>query len=104
MKATLDIPDELYRQVKAKSALEGRPMRAVAIELFQTWLCEESSNNPLERDRVLSEQEQEFPWLTISRKYVKSDTSHDMNAIRESIARGWSAEVADKVHRDPAKS
>jgi hypothetical protein len=37
MKATIDIPDELYRRVKAKSALEGRPIRAVAIELFEAW-------------------------------------------------------------------
>ena len=38
MKATIDIPDDLYRRVKAKSALQGRPVRAVAIELFQDWL------------------------------------------------------------------
>ena len=41
MKATIDIPDDLYRRVKAKSALEGRPIRAVAIELFQSWLDQE---------------------------------------------------------------
>jgi hypothetical protein len=40
MKATIDIPDDLYRMVKARSALEGRPIRAVAIELFQRWLDE----------------------------------------------------------------
>ena len=38
MKATIDIPDDLYRMVKAKSALQGRPIRAVAVELFQRWL------------------------------------------------------------------
>jgi hypothetical protein len=41
MKATIDIPDDLYRQVKARSALEGRPVRDVAIELFRRWLGEE---------------------------------------------------------------
>jgi hypothetical protein len=40
MKATIDIPDDLYRRVKAKSALQGRPVRAVAIELFHRWLAE----------------------------------------------------------------
>ena len=40
MKATIDIPDKLYRKVKAKSALEGRPVREVAIELFRHWLAE----------------------------------------------------------------
>jgi hypothetical protein len=38
VKATIDIPDDLYRKVKAKSALEGRPVREVAIELFRRWL------------------------------------------------------------------
>ncbi len=38
MKATLDIPEDLYRRVKAKSALEGRPVREVTIELYSRWL------------------------------------------------------------------
>lgn len=38
MKVTIDIPDDLYRQVKAKVALEGRRIREVTIELFQNWL------------------------------------------------------------------
>lgn len=40
MKATIEIPDDLYRKVKAKSALQGRPVRAVAIELFDAWVNE----------------------------------------------------------------
>jgi hypothetical protein len=43
MKATLDIPDELYRQVKAKSALLGKPVREVTVELYQRWLHERAS-------------------------------------------------------------
>jgi hypothetical protein len=35
MKATLDIPDDLYRQFKARSAMEVRPLRSVAMELFE---------------------------------------------------------------------
>ena len=42
MKATIDLPDDLYRRVKAKSALEGRPIRSVAIELFERWLNEDA--------------------------------------------------------------
>ena len=41
MKATIEIPDELYRKVKAKSALEGRPVREVAIALFRSWVNEQ---------------------------------------------------------------
>lgn len=38
MKATLDIPDDLYRKVKAKSALLGKPVREVTIELYRQWV------------------------------------------------------------------
>jgi hypothetical protein len=40
MKATIDIPDEIYRKVKAKSALEGRRIRDVTVALYQRWLSE----------------------------------------------------------------
>lgn len=42
MKATIDFPDELYRKVKARSALEGRSVRSVALDLFRRWLGEHS--------------------------------------------------------------
>lgn len=38
MKTTIDIPDDLYRQVKAKTALEGKRIRDVTIELYRRWL------------------------------------------------------------------
>ena len=38
MKAIIDIPDELYRRIKAKSAMQGRPIRDIAIELFDEWV------------------------------------------------------------------
>ncbi len=40
MKATIEVPDELYRRVKAKSALQGRAVREVTVELYQNWLVE----------------------------------------------------------------
>jgi hypothetical protein len=39
MKATIDIPDDLYRRVKARTAEQGRKIRDVTIELFQGWLA-----------------------------------------------------------------
>ncbi len=38
MKATIEVPDELYRRVKAKTALQGRAIREVTVELYQRWL------------------------------------------------------------------
>ena len=88
MKATLDLPDDLYRRVKSRSALEGRPVRSVAIELFEKWL------SPQDLDQAHSDQFQEetlkYPWLAISTKYANKNLSHDMSDISESIAKGWS--------------
>ena len=53
MKTTMDLPDDLYRRVKAKSALEGRPVREVTIDLYRQWLAErpaaDASADPAER-------------------------------------------------------
>lgn len=43
MKATIDIPDQLYRRVKAQAALDGRAVREVTIELYETWLDGEAA-------------------------------------------------------------
>jgi hypothetical protein len=45
MKATIDVPDELYRRVKAKTAMQGRAIREVTVELYQRWL-EEGEEKP----------------------------------------------------------
>lgn len=38
MKTTIDIPDEIYRKVKAKSALQGRRVRDVTVDLYRRWI------------------------------------------------------------------
>jgi len=40
MKATIDIPDDLYRQVKAEAALRGLTVREVTTRLYRRWLRE----------------------------------------------------------------
>jgi hypothetical protein len=47
MKTSLDLPDDLYRQVKSKSALEGRTVREVATELFTAWVEGRVAASPL---------------------------------------------------------
>lgn len=56
MKTTIDIPDDLYRRVKAKTALNGRAVRDVTIELFQKWIEEPA---PLRDDPTASNRQ----WL-----------------------------------------
>jgi len=94
MKATLDIPDELYRRVKARSALEGRSLRSVAIELFQNWL-QGRGDTPDPPDPEASPEELlKYPWLPIARKYAKPGISADLADLHESIALGWAVETA----------
>jgi hypothetical protein len=55
MKATIDVPDAMYRQVKANAALRGRAVREVTIELYERWLAEigESPEAPPAADAQL---------------------------------------------------
>lgn len=46
MKATIDIPDDLYRRVKARTAEEGRRIREVTADLFHRWLDETGTSRP----------------------------------------------------------
>ncbi len=50
MKATIDIPDDLYRQVKAEAALRGVTVREVTTQLYRRWLSKEESGE----DRLTS--------------------------------------------------
>jgi len=53
VKATIDIPDDLYRRMEAKTAREGRKIRDVTIELFQGWLIAEPlRSDSSEQDRL----------------------------------------------------
>ncbi len=98
MKATLDIPDDLYRRVKARSAMEGRPIRSVAVELFQSWLDGPQKLETQPPRAELTEAELEAaPWLAITRPYIKPGMSHDMDEIRQAVAQGWAAESAEKL-------
>ena len=95
MKATLDIPDDLYKRVKVRSALEGKPIRSVAIELFQRWMQTPSDVDDKKESVSLSAEDYEkYPWLEFSRKYINGNQSSEFAEIRKSIAMGWAKETA----------
>lgn len=52
MKATIDIPDDLYRQVKAEAALRGLTVREVTTRLYRRWLREGEGVGALEPPSV----------------------------------------------------
>ena len=66
MKATIEIPDELYRQVKAKSALEGRSIREVTIALYQVWLQGQPIEPPLSPEQWVEE------WLRLGQATLRN--------------------------------
>ncbi len=79
MKATFNLPDKLYREVKARSALEGRPVREVVIALFQQWLGQQAARP----EKKVTDWQNFNPPL---RDLVSKDvTDHSMESIRESI-------------------
>jgi hypothetical protein len=39
VKTTIDIPDDLHRQCKARAALEGRSLRDVVVERLADWIA-----------------------------------------------------------------
>jgi hypothetical protein len=97
MKATLEIPDDLYRRVKAKSALEGCAVREVAIALFQNWV-EPSDRAPLVGIPISEKAHPPPPppWFGSLRKYAPhAQGRYDLAAIRKSIARG-------RAEKDPS--
>jgi len=86
MKATIDIPDDLYRRVKAKSAMQGQPVREVVVTLFQGWIGE-AAGEPAAAP-VLATGRTTPAWFGAARKYAAGVKHHDMAAVRRSIVLG----------------
>jgi hypothetical protein len=92
MKATIEVPDELYRLVKAKSALEGRAVREVTVELYQRYIGQDEAPaaEPGEAAAAgdLPEGRAMPSWFGVLGRTARAVTRHEMSAIRESIAQG----------------
>ncbi len=84
VKATFLIPDELYREVKAETAREGRTLREVTIGLFEQWLSEKQRQAS---SRAAVDWHSFQPPLAqlVSTSFGDSG----MEAMRESITRHW---------------
>jgi hypothetical protein len=102
LKATFDIPDDPYRRVKARSALEGRPLRSVAVELFQNWLSVTASPPAARGEEIPGDRKptrfDTAPWAHLARPYLRPGMSHDLDEMKEAIARGWGEDAAEKLN------
>ena len=90
MKTTIDIPENVYRKVKAKSALEGRPVRDVAITLFSAWVDQPDALFAGKEEKLHKIDNQPVPpWFGSLRTYAHNARGqYDMDAIRLSIELG----------------
>ena len=82
MKATIEIPDELYRQVKACAALQGRTIREVTIDLYQAWLAQEptaksSAEPPLSPEQWVKE------WIRLGQETLRTAPQPKATAIAD---------------------
>lgn len=90
MKATIDIPDAIYRQVKSKSALEGHSVREVAIALFRDWVEQPGASVAAGANPLAEKAPESLPrWFASLHKYAPNARGrYDMETIRHSIAHG----------------
>ena len=92
MKTTLDVPDDLYRAVKAKSAMDGLSVRSVTLMLYGDWLARPDrapgASAPAPAAKKLP------AWFGLGRGDVRrnADGPHDMESMRAAVARGIAAE------------
>ena len=84
MKATFDLPDQLYRDVKAKTAQEGRTVREVVVALFQQWIA---------NGKTLGASTPPVDWNShrppLGHLVSGETADHSMGAVRESIEEKW---------------
>lgn len=96
MKTTIDLPDAMYRQVKARSALEGRPVRQVVSHLLSGWLAGDTAAGPgTERSAGARDDERAPSWFGSLREYASNAGGRfDMASVRRSIEHGRRREEA----------
>ena len=92
MKTSIDLPDELYRQVKARSALEGKTVREVATSLFAAY----AAGRGAPEGSVASHEPDEAERERSLRVYEERIAS-----LRESLARaGVTGGLVEQLQRD----
>jgi hypothetical protein len=89
MKATINIPDDLYRRVKAEAALRGLTIREVTTDLYRRWLGEAP-----EEGRATSPAEWLQGWLgaadaAMERAPTAPSARKDLEAARNRLEPGW---------------
>ena len=88
MKATFQIPDALYRELKAETAREGLTMPEVTIGLFEQWLRQKKQSAPVAPT---------VDWLNfpapLAHLVSEDIAEYDTNDMRKSITQHWNEQA-----------
>jgi hypothetical protein len=104
MKTTLDVPDDLYRAVKARSAMEGLTVRSVTLMLYGDWLARPTLSHESDHQAPQKKVANPLPaWFGQGRGHVRKNAGREcgMEEMREAIAAGIAAE---RFPREEARS
>lgn len=102
MRTTIDLPDETFRQLKARAALSGLKLKDLVTQFIERGLVEHQALtvpvDPVTTGTagLAPTRFDNAPWLKVTRRQVKPGMSHDMDEIRTALAQGWLAETSEK--------
>ncbi len=102
MKTTLDVPDDLYRAVKSRSAMKGLTIRSVTLMLYGDWLARPDWMPSATDEKPRKKAEKPLPaWFGMGRAHVRKNAGREcnMDEMREAIAAGVVAERFAKGKR-----
>lgn len=77
MKTTVDVPDRIYRQIKARAALRGQTIKSFLLDAVREKLATESG----------SRKKQEIGWRAVFGKGNKQDVAEVQRIIDEEFSR-----------------
>ena len=104
MKATIDIPDVLYREAETRTASEGTTIDGVFVTLLGGWLESRGWRPEIKTEYVLTDppkprSKRQLSFFGIARPEANLNVSHDWKDIKKSIAEGWAQDIAEKERR-----
>lgn len=81
MKVTIEIPDTLYRRVKAQASADGRTVRDVTVELYEAWLRPDAAEAEAEAARLAAAQGWLEEWFRMGRELDGKLPPTDRSAV-----------------------
>ena len=93
MKTTLEVPDSLYRQIKARAALKGQTIKAFFLDAIRAKLAVDRPNNQAQASVTTEDQLADVGWRAVFGQADKEEIAELQRIIDEEFERidpeGW---------------